>query len=99
MIEKISKQIIQVLTFIPGIASFANIDFESKSFILKAEDYEKSFRMSSSERGKIFSLAIIVNRNTRAKIVCREIVSHLTKLFKDEKVSFSRINIYIRGVH
>ncbi len=98
MVDKISKKIIRVLSYIPGIASFANVDFDTKVIELKPDNYEKSFKMTPSDKGNVFSIAIVVNRNTRAKIICREIVLQLTKLFKEESISFDRINVYIRGV-
>lgn len=98
MIEKISQKIISIISYIPGIASFANIDFEKRDIELKPKEYQKSFMMQDSEKGNVFMIAIIINRNTRAKIICREILSQLEKLFKEENIDFKRINVYIRGV-
>ncbi len=98
MIDKITKKIISVLSYIPGISSFADADFETKAIELKPNNYEKSFKMTPSDKGNVFIVAIIINRNTRTKVICREIVSQLTKLFKEENITFDRINVYIRGV-
>lgn len=98
MVDKISQKIVHILSYIPGIAAFANIHLQNQTIELNANDYEKSFKITESDKGNIFSIAIVVNRNTRTKIICREIVLQLTNLFKEENIAFNKINVYIRGV-
>ncbi|WP_127942707.1 MULTISPECIES: hypothetical protein [unclassified Mycoplasma] len=95
---KLNLDIYKVITSVPGIATFANLDFAAREIDLPLRSYTKGFAFRKIVDQNHFELAIIVMRNTRVKTICKELVGQLVSLFKTNKINCDKIDIYIRGV-
>jgi len=98
MTNKILNEVSKIISFIPGLVGLAPIDLTKKASVLNPINFKKAILLEETKSSMNISIAIIIATNVRSEVVVSEIESSIYIFAKKNKISISKISIYIRGI-
>ena len=99
MSETLQEELLKMISFIPGVVGLASADLTKSNMSLPEARWANGVDVEMITEGKYsVSIAIIVNKDIKTKIVVSEIESSVSSLFKKNKLRLSDLNIFVRGV-
>ena len=99
MTKSFIKDILSIITRVPGLIGITNIDPKKLPVILPEEQWENGINIIGEDTKEILmSIAIIVSTDINAKIIVKEIMSSLKDFLFKNNIKSSNVSIVIKGV-
>jgi len=96
--SKITNEISQTISYIPGLVGLASIDLTKNATVLNKDNFDKAILLDEVGSSTNISIAIIVTENVRSEVIVSEIESSIYSFAEKNDISISKIIVYIRGV-
>lgn len=97
MTKKFQDEVLNVVSFVPGLIGLTKWDSEN-SISLPKKDLIKGISFEETSEGLYIRIGAIIDVDIKAKIIAKELTSSIRQLAKNEDFKIKKVVVYIKGV-
>ncbi|WKX02723.1 hypothetical protein [Candidatus Mycoplasma mahonii] len=98
MNKQFEQKVLDNISLVPGLVGLSSLDFMNDAKKLNTNNLKAGTSYEETSKGNIIRVAIFINKNVRAKLICTQIHSTIVQLFKKSNKKLNKVIIYVMGI-